>query len=166
MTWEGVVEAGAEAEKRDRSCPVCGAGVEAHWLFCPHCEEPLHDPSRPPGSAYGDVRRRDRASQRIMDLVVGFGFIGIVAGVLFGFKALLKGDVDPLLTTLGLVFLLTLVSTVIVLARRRRGQRRTPAKVFEATLFLAGVIVLGGCSLALAGFIFLLAVCLAQGGRL
>jgi hypothetical protein len=155
------VEAGAETEKRDRSCPVCGVGVESRWLFCPHCEEPLRPSATTPGGADVDDPRDAFGTPSIWNLLAVLGMIALGIPLVPGFAALSDGNAIPLCIALALVFVLALAGTGIVLAQGRDRRGELGASIFESTLILAGVLVVGVCAVVLAGLIFLLAVRLA-----
>jgi hypothetical protein len=157
VTWEGIVEAGAE--KRHRCCPSCGAAVEAHWLFCPHCEEPLLDPSRPLGSAEREVRCETSTLGMVLLLLTLPGGIGIFLALLGSFALLVQSEPLPMLVTLAGLLELVLLSGLIVLLRGPRPGESTAERIALCTLSLAGVLVTGAFLLGLAESVYRFLLC-------
>jgi hypothetical protein len=152
------VEAGAE--KRHRCCRSCGAAVEPHWRFCPHCEEPLRDPGSPLGSADGGVHRGNPALRLILDLLTLPGSIGLFVALLCSVIALLRNsDPLPLFLILGVLLDLVLVSSVIVVLRGPCPGESTAERIALCTLSLAGVLVTGAFLLGLAEYVYRFLLC-------
>jgi hypothetical protein len=152
-----------EEAPRDRTCPSCGAAVERRWMICPFCEATLRRRRRRRRRAGADVdARRDISTTGVvMILLAVLGGIGITVALVTSFAALGQNEAGPLFVTLAFLFVLALVSTAIVLGRAQHSEQPTAARIVVGTLSLAGILIAGSCVLSVAGFIFLLAVCLA-----
>jgi hypothetical protein len=147
-----------EPDRRVRFCPSCRAGVEAHWLFCPHCEEPLHDPRhRTSGNGNLDVSQQDGTSGGFMGLLAMFGLAGLTLALLGSVFALWVGFVAPLVLTLMGLGILASIGAVSELGQPKRPGQSTAARVVMVTLSLAGVLV---ALLSVPAFLFLVPVCL------
>jgi hypothetical protein len=68
------------APRRDASsCPHCGRAVEAAWLTCPWCDEPLRGRQRPHDNRPDlDVRRDAQRTSGFVILLAGIGVLGVV----------------------------------------------------------------------------------------
>gem|GEM_PF-1471496 len=167
-----------QAERPERregalSCPHCGRTVEAIWITCPWCEEPLRGRERGRNVAADlDVRRDTKRTSCLVIVLAVIGGLG-VGGL--GVGAIVSetngGGLDPAnfdlywelyfwaCALLPLLFLAGL-STLIVFVRSRgnpgaRGVRR----VIVGTLALAGGGILVSLLLCLAFFVFLCIAC-------
>jgi hypothetical protein len=162
-----------QAERPERregalSCPHCGRTVEAIWITCPWCEEPLRGRERGRnGAADLDVRRdRKRTSWLLVLLAViggpGVGYLGLFA-LVGGVEVVAEGNYSALLflafPLLPLLFLAGL-STLIVFVRSRGNPGAISfRRVAVGTLALAGVVTLVILLLCLAMNVFLFIVC-------
>jgi hypothetical protein len=160
------------------SCPHCGRTVEAIWITCPWCEEPLRGRERGRNSAADlDVRRDMKGTSCF---VITLAVIGGLGGSSLGVGAIVSaadgGPLDPAYfdpysalyfwacLLLPLLFLAGL-STLIVFVRSRgnpgaRGVRR----VIVGTLALAGGVIVVSLLLCLAFVVFLCIACSMGGG--
>jgi hypothetical protein len=160
------------------SCPRCGRTVEAFWITCPWCEEPLRGRERGRNSAADlDVRRDMKGTSCF---VIALAVIGGLGGSSLGVGAIVSaangGPLDPAYfdpesalyfwacLLLPLLFLAGL-STLIVFVRSRgnpgaRGVRR----VIVGTLALTGGVILVSLLLCLAFVVFLCIACSMGGG--
>jgi ssDNA-binding Zn-finger/Zn-ribbon topoisomerase 1 len=166
-----------QAERPERregafSCPRCGRTMEAIWITCPWCEEPLRGRERGRyGAADLDVRRDTKRTSCLVIVLAVIGGLSVsyVGGMaLFGSVggALLDPNFDQYSTLLfWACFLIPLlflagVSTLIVFVRSRGnpgaiGFRR----VAVGTLALAGAVILVGLLLCLAFLVFVFIDC-------
>jgi hypothetical protein len=152
-------ERAPEPDRRIRFCPSCGAGVESHWLFCPHCEEPLHDPrQRTSGDGNLDVSQQDGTSGWFMGLLAMFGLAGLTLALLGSVFALGVGFVAPLVLTLMGLGILASIGAASELGQPKRPGQSTAARVVMVTLSLAGVMTV---VLSVPALLFLVPVCLA-----
>jgi hypothetical protein len=179
-------EAGAiQTERPERregalSCPHCGRTVEAIWITCPWCEEPLRGRERGRnGAADLDVRRD---AKRTSCLVIVLAVIGGLSFSYSGGKLLFylggalsdPAEFDPytVLLLCAFCFLLPLLflaglSTLIVFVRSRGNPGAISfRRVAVGTLAIAGGLVTLGGLTVLAIFILLLLTCAKNGGRL
>jgi len=172
-------EAGAiQTERPERregalSCPHCGRAVEAIWITCPWCEEPLPGRERGRnGTADLDVRRDTKRTSRLVIVLAVIGGLGVTYS---GGKALFylggalsdPAEFDPysVLLICAFCFLLPLLflaglSTLIVFVRSggnpgASGLRR----VIVGTLAMAGGLIVLGALTIFAFFIYVLIVC-------
>jgi hypothetical protein len=145
------------------ACPGCGQPVESGWRVCPHCREPL----RPPRARAGgirvpdldlDVRRDSRGTGGLLVVLAALGGLGAGYALLFGVAAWGEGEPALFFLTLGVLFVLGLISAAIVYTRQGGGTRPPGIRrVVVGTLALAGgLLVLG-----VAVLVFVCAVCLA-----
>ncbi len=140
------------------SCPRCGRTVEAVWLTCPWCEEPLRGRERGRnGAADLDVRRDTKGTGC---LVIGLAVIGGmgVAGMIF--SEVSAGDFSQTPYLVVPLLFLAGISTLIVFLRSggnpgASGVRR----VIVGTLAMAGGLVILGALTILGFLIYILVVC-------
>jgi hypothetical protein len=148
------------------SCPHCGRTVEAIWITCPWCEEPLRGRKRGRnGAADLDVRRD---TKRTGCLVIALAVIGGLGVGCLGVTALGAGVSDEdqtktlvfLAVTLLALLLLAGLSTLIVFVRSRGNPGAISfRRVAVGTLALAGAVILAGLLLLLAILVFIFIVC-------
>jgi hypothetical protein len=135
-----------QAERPERregalSCPHCGRTVEAIWITCPWCDEPLRGRERGRnGAADLDVRRDTKRTGCFVIGLAGIGVLGILVlgGQTFSWAA--ESNVIPLVYFVVALLFLAGLSTLIVFVRSggnpgASGFRR----VAVGTLALAGV---------------------------
>ena len=158
-----------DADRRDSglSCPRCHRDVQAIWVACPWCEEPLR--GRDP-HGYGrpdlDVRRDRKRTGVVVILLAILGGIAVagMSAQAFALFAQAQGLEAMIYLAVGLLFLAAL-STLIVFVRSKGnpgadGFRR----VAVGTLAMVGALMVFGTCAGLSVFIFLLAVCLTGNG--
>jgi hypothetical protein len=155
-----------QAERPERregalSCPHCGRTVEAIWITCPWCEEPLRgrDLGRP-GRADLDVRRDTKRTSCFVIVLAVIGGIGVAWSGLQAFSVAAQGGYSALLYLVVPLLFLAGVSTLIVFVRSggnpgASGVRR----VIVGTLAMAGGLVLLGALTVFAFFVYILIVC-------
>jgi hypothetical protein len=156
-----------EPRERGPSCPNCGRVVEAIWVTCPWCEEPLrgrHDRSY--GRPDLDVRRDRTGTGAALIVLAVLGGLGVLAFGIQAVGALSEGYFQPLISLLVALLFLAGLTTIIVFVRSRgnpgaAGVRR----VVVGTLAMAGGIMAGSFCLGVAAFIVVLAVCAAAMSR-
>lgn len=157
----------AERPRRAESgmaCPRCGRAVEAIWVSCPWCEEPLR--GRGDGR-HGrpdlDVRRdTKRTSGVLIALAVVVG-LGVAFAAWQAFTLTDKQADQRLLYTVGLLFLAGL-STLFVYLRfvyPRSGGNPGAGGVRRVVgaFAVAGVLTLLSACLGLALVVYIVAVC-------
>ena len=155
------------------SCPYCGRTVEAIWITCPWCEEPLRGRERGRNVAADlDVRRDTKRTSCLVIVLAVIGGLG-VGGL--GVGAIVSetngGGLDPAnfdlywelyfwaCALLPLLFLAGL-STLIVFVRSRGNPGASGVRrVIVGTLALAGAITLVSLLLCLAFEVFLFIAC-------
>jgi hypothetical protein len=162
-----------QAERPERregalSCPHCGRTVEAIWITCPWCEEPLRGRERGwNGAADLDVRRDTKRTSWLLVLLAVIGGPGVGYLVLLtpfvGVSMVAEGSYSALVSLpvflLPLLFLAGL-STLIVFVRSRGNPGAISfRRVAVGTLALAGVVTLVILLLCLAAEVFIFIVC-------
>jgi hypothetical protein len=166
-----------QAERPERregalSCPHCGRTVEAIWITCPWCEEPLRGRERGRnGAADLDVRRDTKRTGYlviVLTVIGGLSVSSMVGGALFYSVGggLFDPNFDPYLALsfwAGLLLPLLLlagISTLIVFVRRRRNPGAISfRRVAVGTLALAGAMILVMLLLYFSIFVFAFIVC-------
>ncbi|HBI42033.1 MAG TPA: hypothetical protein DDY78_04125 [Planctomycetales bacterium] len=150
------------------SCPHCGRTVEAIWITCPWCEEPLRGRERGRnGAADLDVRRDTKRTGWLLVLLAviggpGVGYLGLWP-LVGGVEVIAEGNYSELVyvavALLPLLFLAGL-STLIVFVRSRGNPGASGVRrVIVGTLALAGAITLVSLLLCLAFEVFLFIAC-------
>ena len=150
------------------SCPHCGRTVEAIWITCPWCEEPLRGRERGRnGAADLDVRRDTKRTGWLLVLLAviggpGVGYLGLWP-LVGGVEVIAEGNYSELVyvavALLPLLFLAGL-STLIVFVRSRGNPGASGVRrVIVGTLALAGGVILVSLLLCLAFFVFLCIAC-------
>jgi uncharacterized paraquat-inducible protein A len=154
------------------SCPHCGRTVEAIWITCPWCEEPLRGRERGRnGAADLDVRRDTKRTGYLVIVLAVIGGLGVssaVGGALFYSvgAGIFDPNFDPYLALffwaclLLPLLIMAGISTLIVFVRTR-GNRGAISfrRVAVGTLALAGAIPLLWLLLLLSAYVFLFIVC-------
>jgi len=162
-----------QAERPERregalSCPHCGRTVEAIWITCPWCEEPLRGRERARnGAADLDVRRDTKRTGWLLVLLAVIGGLGVGGLGLTALASVPNAVNEPPYEVLGvlavpLLALLFLagISTLIVFVRSRGNPDAISfRRVAVGTLALAGGIILVIILLYFAAFVFLFIVC-------
>jgi hypothetical protein len=144
------------------ACPRCGKRAEPHWLFCPHCDEPLREdrPRRAAGAP--DVRRGAPPAGGRAALAVLGGLASLLALAVTGGAMVETGEFVPFaVVVVGLLFLTALSAGVLLLRDKGDLRARGPGRVVLAALTLAGALVAVGLLVAVALVVFLIAVYLA-----
>jgi hypothetical protein len=147
--------------KESSWCPHCGRTVEAIWITCPWCEEPLRgrDLGRR-GRADLDVRRDMKGTSCFVIVLAVIGGIGVTWCGLQAFSVAAQGGYSALLYLVVPLLFLAGVSTLIVFVRSggnpgASGVRR----VIVGTLAMAGGLVLLSALTVFAFFVYILIVC-------
>jgi ribosomal protein S27AE len=155
-----------QAERPERregglSCPHCGRTVEAVWITCPWCEEPLRGRERGRnGAADLDVRRDTKRTSPLVIVLAVIGGIGVAWSGLGVFSAGAQGDYSALLYLAVPLLFLAGVSTLIVFLRSggnpgASGFRRV---IVDTLALVGGMVILGGLTI-LAFIIYFLVIC-------
>ncbi|HBI42071.1 MAG TPA: hypothetical protein DDY78_04320, partial [Planctomycetales bacterium] len=142
--------------------------VEAIWITCPWCEEPLRGRERERnGAADLDVRRDTKRTGRL-GLVAGLAVIGGLGLGLVGFivsDVVAQGDYSALLYLAVPLLFLAGLSTLIVFVRSRGNPGAISfRRVAVGTLAMTGAFTLVGILLCLAFFVFIFISCF--GGKI
>jgi hypothetical protein len=140
-------------------CPHCGRTVEALWLTCPWCEEPLRGRERGRNNAPDiDVRRDMKGTSCFVIGLAGIGVLGILVlgGQTFSWAA--ESNVTPLVYFVVALLFLAGLSTLIVFLRSRGNPGASGVRrVIVGTLALAGV---GTLVLLLVIFSIIVYICI------
>jgi hypothetical protein len=143
------------------SCPRCGRTVEAIWITCPWCEEPLRGRERGRnGAADLDVRRDTKRTSCLVIVLAVIGGLGVgLAGYTVPFLVA-KGDGSTVLYMAVPLLFLAGLSTLIVFVRSRGNPGAISIRrVAVGTLALAGAVMLVILLLYLAIFVYIFIVC-------
>jgi hypothetical protein len=141
-----------QAERPERregalSCPHCGRTVEAIWIACPWCEEPLRGRERGRNNAADlDVRRDMKGTSCFVIALAVIGALGVsfVGYVVLSQVAL--GDYSaPVYLVVPLLFLAGIGTLIVFLRSGGNPGASGVRRVIVGTLALAGgLITLGG----------------------
>jgi hypothetical protein len=114
-----------------------------------------------------DVRRDSRGTSVLMIVLAVFGGLGVSYALLVGFAIAAEDRaVEPLLILLGVLAVITVISGLLVFARRPSPTMGANiGRTILGALSITGAVVLVGFLLMVALFIFALVVCLANGGK-
>jgi O-antigen/teichoic acid export membrane protein len=141
--------------------------VEAIWLMCPWCEEPLRGRSH---GLYGradlDVRRDTKRTSVVLIALAVVGGLGVAFLALQAFTLFTQEQAyQPMLfLAVGLLFLAGLSTLIVFLRSGGNPGAAGVSRVVVGTLAMAGGMMLLGICTGLALFVFLLAVCLSGNG--
>jgi hypothetical protein len=156
------VEAAFQADRPRRNrCPHCGRDVERMWRTCPFCEEPLR-------GFDVDVRRDTGRTSALLIVLAVFGVLGVA---LTGWTVTAAawgpgGDPTPLYGFLiGLVCLVGVTTLIVFLRTGGRPGAEGVRRVVVGSFAAAGGFFIIGFLLAVAAFVFLLAICFTSGGK-
>jgi hypothetical protein len=144
------------------TCPHCDKPVQPSWRRCPFCEAPLRPQrrSKPIRTADSDVRRDTGLIGGGLVLVGLLGGLGIIfflcGGGLNQMKASEIRDVGVFTGILGVVLLSAVVGGIVLAAMGKNLGLRIGGTVVGAAAVVALVV-----ALALSGFVYLLAGCMA-----
>jgi len=141
--------------------------VEAVWVSCPWCEEPL----RGRGDVrYGrpdlDVRRDTKRTSVVLIALAVLGGLGVafLAWQAFALFTNEQAYQPMLFLAVGLLFLAGLSTLIVYLRSGGNPGAGGVRRVVVGTFAMAGGVMLLGICTGLALFVFLLAVCLSGNG--
>jgi hypothetical protein len=141
--------AGSEHVIPDPACPI-GAGRESHVPSSPPDEEPSVAPQGPPrkGGKGGTHKKRRRVEPILTGIASVLSGVGVLIALVHGSLAWRGNDPAPLVSTLILLLVLALVSTWIVLIRRRGPGDLDAEMIFLGAQCLTAFLFVGGYATA------------------
>lgn len=136
---------------RPTSCPRCQKKIEPHFLFCPHCEEPLRETRDGPIIKPDDVPSPFGSTGRIFLAILGlFPFLSLVGTII---AVIFSGDVGSMIGIGFLLWVPGILGGLVAISRaNKRGEPISVLSVFTGILTVFGVFMVASFALMVFAF--------------